>query len=405
MNGIVAPSSVQAGTAPPRLLRALLAGACCAGLASCAYIPSAGPLKSDIESEYDGGSAQHPFVLEEVSSHTIAVLKQRVDPTLAGLADGDAAVAEQMIGPGDVLSATIWEAGSQPLFSTAMLQPQAGAAGVSRGVVLPDQAVGSDGCISIPFAGRVPVAGRSLPAAQAAIESALRGKAAQPQVLVTFARSVNNSVTVVGEVSAGGRVPLSAYGERVLDALASTGGLRAPAYETWLGLTRKGATTSVPLSQVLSDARENIVLHPGDALLLSRQPETFTAFGATGRNTQIPFEAAHVNLLEAVAKAGGLQDQRADPRGVFLLRREPRALADALGGGHAGGDAPTVPVVFRLDLTRAGSFFLARDFALRDGDVLYVSSAPANELQKFLLLVGLITQPVISTAVTANAVK
>lgn len=395
----------------PRLAllpRLLLAGVC-AGLGACAYIPNAGPQTRDVQNEYDPDAAQHPFVLQELSAHAIEVLKRRQEPSLAPLAAGDAAVPELEIGVGDVLALTIWEAGSQPLFAAAApaqpAQPMT-AGSASRGVTLPELTVGSDGCISVPFAGRVPVAGRSLPAAQAAIEAALRGKAQQPQVVVGFVRSLANSVTVVGEVTGGGRIPLSAHGDRLLDVLASAGGIRAPSYETWIGLTRDGVTTSVPLTRVLAEARENIVLHPGDALLVSRQPETFTAFGATGRNAQIAFDSGHLNLLQGVAKAGGLDDNRADPRGVFLLRREPRPLADAMAGSdEVGGSEPTVPVVYQLDLMRANSYFLASDFQLRDGDVLFVSTAPATELQKFLLLVGLITQPAISAAVTANATK
>jgi polysaccharide export outer membrane protein len=402
---VVAHPCAQVPAPHAPLQRLLLAAACC-GLGACAYIPNAGPLVKDVHDEYDSDAAQHPFVLQQVSGRTIEVLKRRQEPSLAPLSAGEASLAELQIGIGDVIGVTIWEAGSQPLFASAAPAQMAVAGGASHGVALPDLTVGSDGCVSIPFAGRVPVAGRSLPAAQAAIESALHGKAQQPQVLVSFVRSLANSVTVVGEVTGGGRIPLSAHGDRVLDVLASAGGMRAPGYETWIGLSRDGVTTSVPLTQVLADARENIVLRPGDALLVSRQPETFTAFGATGHNAQFSFDSGHVNLMQAVAKAGGLDDSRADPRGVFLMRREPRALADALAGGdEVGGTEPTVPVVYQLDLMRANSYFLASDFQLRDGDVLFVSTAPVTELQKFLLLVGLITQPAISAAVTANATK
>jgi polysaccharide export outer membrane protein len=393
------PRTAHRPRRPHRLLLACLAGG---ALAGCAYIPSAGPLTRDVEDEYDASAAQHPFVLDEVSDKTIQVLSQRVDPSLSALAGSDAEAPEIQIGRGDTLVVTIWEAGSQPLFAPLAAGQSAGAA---RGAVLPEQPVGADGCISIPFAGRVPVAGLSLPAAQAAVEAALKGKAAQAQVVLSLARSVAGSVTVVGEVNAGGRIPLTAHGDRVLDVLAASGGIRAPTYETWVGVSRGGVTTSVPLVQVLHDARENIVMRPGDQLLLTRQPETFTAFGATGRNAQIAFEAAQVNLLEAVAKSGGLLDQRADPRGVFLLRQEPRAIAQALAGAQAiPGPAPTVPVIYQLDLRRAGSFFLARDFRLRDGDVLYVSSAVADQLQKFLQLVGLITQPAIEGAVLKTTI-
>ena len=51
-----------------------------------------------------------------------------------------------------------------------------------------------------------------------------------------------------------------------------------------------------------------------------------------------------MTLVEALAKAGGLQDQRSDPAGVFLFRYEPPPMVKALGrpqvGDRAGGQHP-----------------------------------------------------------------
>ena len=61
---------------------------------------------------------------------------------------------------------------------------------------------------------------------------------------------------------------------------------------------------------------------------------------------------------------------------------------------------PIVPVVYRLNMRDANSYFLARSFPMRDKDILYVANAPATELQKFLSLVGSVTSP----AVTGTAI-
>ncbi|MGH8538906.1 MAG: polysaccharide biosynthesis/export family protein [Stenotrophobium sp.] len=387
-----------------------LLAACALMLGGCAYIPSAGPLKADVEGQYRPHSDSNPFELVDVTRHTIQVLSQRPDTSLAKTFGDDASAPELLVGPGDGLTVSIWEAGTQPLFAPATSGQQAQGA---HGAVLPEQTVGSDGCISIPFAGRIPVAGHSLEQIQGQIEAALAGKAARPQVLVSRVRNVTDTVTVVGEVTGGGLVPLSPHGGRLLDVLAAAGGIRAPAYETWVSLTRAGLTLSVPLMQVLGNTGENVFLHPGDILSVTRQPETFTVFGATGRNAQIDFDAAHLNLIQAVAKAGGLQDQRADPRGVFLFRQEPAAIAEALANsssatsGKPDGTATdaTVPVVYRLDMTRINSYFLGGNFELRNGDVIYVANAPANDLQKFLQLLGLVTQPVVEGVVLHSAIK
>ncbi len=390
-----------------RSARLLLASGCSLALAACSSLPTSGPRASEIQDEYQPQASTHPFELVDVNASTVQVLKQRRDPTLAARFGDDTATPEMVIGRGDGLTVNIWEVGSDPLFSSS---PAATAQTVpvnsARGAVIPEQIVGSDGCISVPFAGRVTVVGHTTLEVQQAIEQSLAGKAQKPQVLVTLTRNSSSTVTVVGEVIAGARVPLSPHGEKLLEVLAAAGGIRVPTYETRLQLTRGDTSVAVPLLQVLHDQKENIHLRPGDNLVVTRQPETYTAFGATGHNAQINFDSAQVSLTEAVAKAGGLTDSRADPRGVFLFRFEPKDVADNLGSAPAGlaDDAP-VPVVYRLDFTKAGSYFLAQDFALRDHDILYVSNAPSTELEKFLTLIGLATQPVTNGAALNYYVK
>ena len=84
----------------------------------------------------------------------------------------------------------------------------------------------------------------------------------------------------------------------------------------------------MPYNAILARPTENIFLRGGDTLTVVRQPQTFTVFGATGRNAVVPFEADIITLEEAVAKAGGLLDYRADPTGVFLFRYEPVGLVE-----------------------------------------------------------------------------
>ncbi len=374
---------------------------------ACSSLPTTGPQTKDIESEYQADAASHPFELVDVTTAAVEALKHRVDPSFAASFGSDTVTPEIVIGSGDGLTVNIWEAGSEPLFSSnPVAAPQVFATASARPATIPEQIVGSDGCISIPFAGRVAVAGHTIVQAQESVERALLGKTQKPQVLISLTRNSSSTVTVTGEVTIGARVPLSNYGERLLDVLAGAGGIRAPTYETQLQLTRGDTSVSVPLLRVLNNPGENVHLHPGDNLVVTRQPETYTVFGATGRNAQISFDAIKISLTEAVAKAGGLSDARADPQGVFLFRFEPRDVATNLGPLPSNlANEALIPVVYRLDLTKVGSYFLAQSFEIRDRDILYVSNAPATELEKFLNLVGLITQPVIGGAVVQSTTK
>jgi polysaccharide biosynthesis/export protein len=58
-----------------------------------------------------------------------------------------------------------------------------------------------------------------------AIVKALEGKAIQPQAVVTITKNSSNTATVGGEV-ASGTVPLNPKGDRILDVIASAGGIR-----------------------------------------------------------------------------------------------------------------------------------------------------------------------------------
>jgi polysaccharide export outer membrane protein len=96
-------------------------------------------------------------------------------------------------------------------------------------------------------------------------------------------------------------------------------------------LSRDGITATIPMEALVSDPEENIYAQAGDVLTLVRLPQSFSVFGATGTNAQLPFTAEKMTLVEALAKAGGLQDLRSDPAGVFLLRFEPPNIVKALG--------------------------------------------------------------------------
>jgi polysaccharide biosynthesis/export protein len=151
----------------------------------------------------------------------------------------------------------------------------------------------------------------------------------------------------------------------------------------------------MPLEAVIRDPLQNVQLQPGDVVTVLFQPLSFTALGATGRNEEIPFEATGLTLAQALGRTGGLNDNRADAQGIFIFRLEAQ---DALAWPRqpvATTPEGKVPVVYRLDLKNPGSFFVAQGFAIKDKDVLYVSNAPAAELQKFLNLITSVVYPAI----------
>ncbi len=378
-------------------------------LSGCYMLPNDGPGFRDVNNQVktEDPGVQN-FLLVDVNGHVIETMRTRSRPSIAESFHSQAPAPNLMIGSGDRLNVSIYEAGTETLFSGSQTGSTSGggAPPSARGVQIPEQTVSSDGKISVPFAGRIVVAGKTTEEVQQLIEKALAGKAARPQVLVSMVGNGSSKVTVVGDVVNGARVPLSSNGDRLLDVIAEAGGARSAPYETAISLTRGEATVTLPMSEVLRNPRENVFLQPGDSVVLTRQTKSFSAMGATGRTAQILFDSSGVNLIEAVAKAGGLTDGRADPRGVYLFRLEAQDVAKNLGlGDQVVTPGSLIPVIYRLDLTQAGGYFVGQGFEMRDRDIIYVASAPTNEVMKFLQLIGAAAQPVIQGVVIDRATQ
>jgi polysaccharide export outer membrane protein len=157
------------------------------------------------------------------------------------------------------------------------------------------------------------------------------------------------------------------------------------------------------MATLVSDPAENIYAWPGDVLTLIEVPQSFSVLGAAGTNAQLNFSAEKMTLVEALAKAGGLIDTRSDAAGIFLFRYEPAAVVDALKAPNlANGPGGSSPVVYRLDLSDAHSYFLAQCFPIEDEDIIYVANAQLNEIQKFFNLVSTLTGPVLTGVVIKN---
>ncbi len=300
--------------------------------------------------------------------------------------------ADHEVGPGDVLQVFIWEAPPAMLFTTQTVAAGGMTFAGSGMVSLPDQTVDDRGDIKVPFAGTVHVAGLTLAQIESNIRATLIGKANHPQVIVRLAANNTQNVTVVGDISHSMEVPMDPGGLRLLRALALAGGVTRPVEKTSIQLSRDGQVATLPLQTVLRDPSENILLRAGDVVTALYQPSSFTVMGAVGRNAEVNFEASGITLAQALARAGGVDDNRSNPTGVFLFRFEtPDALRwpqtpHLLVHGK-------VPTIYQFDLRDPATFFAAQTFPVDNHDLIYVSNAPVTDLQKVLNVVGAIVYP------------
>lgn len=363
----------------------LLAGGC------ASFFPGSGPGRGAVGRSPEQ-RALPPIRLVDVNQDVIRALQTRhPDPPCSQIFPPLPARLK-LVGMGDVLTVSVWEAAPATLFGSIKPDPR-DVMSPSLPTTLPPQPVDSEGFITVPFAGRVPAAGRTFPEIEADIKHRIAGKANLPEVLVLLARSRSSTVAIVGDVTKSTPMQLTDAHERLLDAIAEAQGVPQPANKTLIQLTRGAQACSMPLETIIEDPRQNVVLQPGDVVTARYKVSSFTALGATGKNDEVPFEATGISLAQALGRSQGLLDDRSNARAVFVFRLEPR------GAGHepqSATDDGRVPVVYRFDLSDPRTLFLIQDFPVRDQDVLYVSNAPLTYVQKFLNLLFLAAYPVVT---------
>jgi len=217
---IVQDLPVQSRPAAARV-RALLAAAATTLSAGCSLyqMPVAGPHTDTVFGSLEVPAAAGAVQIINVDAPIARRLVSRVKQASFSETLGNAPVGTKatVIGAGDALDVTLWEAPPATLFGMGPVDPRMPS--TVRSTTLPEQVVDLDGNIRVPFAGVIRAMGRTPQDVQADIVKNLHGKANQPDALVRIVRHGSSMVTVVGEVSNSVRLPLTPGGERLLDAL------------------------------------------------------------------------------------------------------------------------------------------------------------------------------------------
>ncbi|MCC6305737.1 MAG: polysaccharide biosynthesis/export family protein [Rhodobacteraceae bacterium] len=340
-----------------------------ATVAGCG-LPRPGPTKGEIfaGSVQREGDAFVVAVNDRVTRATAAIPALGFGAALEGAGQ----LGSDVINPGDVLGITIYENVEDGLLASA-----------GQKVSLIDEVqVDGAGFIFVPYAGRLRAAGNTPEALRALITAKLDVQTPDPQVLVRRLAGDGSTVSVVGGVGAQGVYPIERPTRTLTAMLARAGGVIIPPETAVITLTRGGTQGRIWFQDLYERPRSDIALRNGDRILVQEDTRAFTVLGATGTQNRVPFETQVLSAVEALAIVGGLNSDFADPTGVFVFRTEPAEIANAvLGRDDLAGDQRFVYV---LDLTEPLGMFLARDFVIRDQDLVYVTEAPYVAWQKML---------------------
>lgn len=178
--------------------------------------------------------------------------------------------------------------------------------------------VGGDGTVNVPLVGNIPVAG--IPPAQAAsrIAKALKdgGYFVDPQVTVLATQPQSQVVSVVGEVRAQGRYPISAR-TTIVDLLAQAGGMKETASDSGFVVRTddSGRVSRFPVNlNMLTGAADAppMVLMGGDSLLVP-PAEQFSIAGEVASPGRYRIEPG-MTITQAIARAGGITERGSERR-------------------------------------------------------------------------------------------
>ncbi len=336
---------------------------CVAGaiLASCG-LPRSGPSKREIFA----GSVQREgdafvVVVDDDVNRAAAV-----EPTLGFTREFIRAseLGSDVISPGDVLGLTIWENVEDGL----LVAPGQNA------TILDEVQVDGNGYIFVPYAGRIKAAGKTPDQVRRIITNALSDQTPDPQVQVRRLAGDGATVSLVGAVAGQGVYPIERPTRTLSAMVARAGGITILPEVAQVVIIRRNMRNQVWFKDIYDYPELDIALRGGDRILVEQDTRAYVALGATGAQTRVPFDSPKLSAIEAIAQVGGLNANVADPTGVFVFRNEPEDIArNVVGRSDIVGSQRFAYV---LDLTRPNGMFMARDFAIRDGDTVYVTEAP-----------------------------
>ncbi|MGP4672748.1 polysaccharide biosynthesis/export family protein [Agrobacterium salinitolerans] len=347
-------------------------------LSACAK-PSDGPTAGNIRSATFPRTNEKIPVIELANAPAATVsagsLQNASGPGLTALRN--TGYNAQRLRRGDVIDITVLDTGEDGLFSPTQ----------SKTLNLGRFTVDQSGSVNIPFVGKQRVVDSTPEGLQSQVVAGLKGSAVNPQAVVTVVDKPTSAVMLSGAVKNPGKIMLTARQERVLDALNQAGGPTVAPGAATVTVVRGSHRASAPLDRVMREDRQNIRLSPDDQIMIDGDAASYTALGAFKSAGEFQFEAGKLTLAQAVGRAGGLLDDRADARNVYVFRNEIIQVPSATASGAKGPVATATtmrPVIYHVNMRDASSIALMQLFQMQKGDVLYASNAPLVDSAKLL---------------------
>ncbi len=278
-----------------------------------------------------------------------------------------------VIRSGDKVNLSIWDNQENSLLTQRDV----------KSVQMPGLTVSPSGTIFVPYLDEVVINGQTPAQARREIQNRISAIVPSAQVQLEMTPGPNNAVDLVSGVAKPGSFPMPDRNYNILSVIAQGGGISHDLRNPIVRLQRGGGTYNIRAKRLFEDASYNITLRGGDNIIVLEDQRYFTAFGATGSEELIHFEQEEITALEAMSLIGGLSKNRANPKGVLVLRDYGQTALRVDGTGPSKAQ-----VIFAFDMTTADGLFAARKFLVQPEDTVLATESSVTSVRTILGLVG-----------------
>ncbi|WP_223421897.1 polysaccharide biosynthesis/export family protein [Tateyamaria pelophila] len=347
-------------------LTVLLVGAC--------SLPRGSAIQEEIT--LSQSSAEAPFAVVPVSRSNINALRtwpMTGSSQKYGWFSGQSGPKSNIIRTGDNIRLVIWDNQENSLLTS----------NEQKNVTMDDLEVGPSGTIFVPYINEVVVRGKTPELARADIEQRMEMVVPAAQVQLRVTPGLDNSVDAVGGFTSPGTYPLSSRNVSILSMISQAGGIAPDLENPLVRVIRGGNTYEIRSDKLFETASANVVLRGGDKIIVEEDERYFIGLGATGNEQIVPFDRENITAIEALAMLGGLNEVRANLKGILILREYDR---DDVRIDSSGPEKRQV--VFAIDLTSADGLFAAGKFNIHPNDLVMATESPVTALNTIFGLIG-----------------
>jgi polysaccharide export outer membrane protein len=257
------------------------------------------------------------------------------------------------IGSGDLLDVVVFD-------HPELMLPVTQTGGADSGYY-----VQADGTFFFPFIGQVDASGRTAEDVRAELAKRLVEFIPDPQLIVRVAAFNSQRVVVAGEVKAPNSQTVSLVPISLITAINAAGGFTEDADLRAVSVQRGGRVHTIDVAGFLNAGIEqnNPILRAGDVVTVPRRrAQEAYLLGQIRKPATVDLSIEQITLTQALTRQGGLSEERADARGVFVFRSINNKMT-----------------VFQLETSSPTGLLLGTRFLLEPGDVVYVLRSPLSK--------------------------